>query len=182
MCTNYYTKWLSLYRQWHWVVLRSEEIDFQMSIAKYSNYYFMCKSFLFFRSLVFLEPYSGFEPETDEWKSPMLPVTPIGQYLPSWIWTKVLLACKASAINHLGEGELVAGMGADPTATKIWASCVCRYSCNSCSCWNRTNIKCFRGTCTTVILTNNIPMPENDSELQVPQTCVLPINTTPGMK
>lgn len=47
-------------------------------------------------------------------------------------------------------------MGADPTATKIWASCVCRYPCNSCSCWNRTNIKWFRVTCTTVILTNNI--------------------------
>ena len=61
----------------------------------------------------------------------------------------------SSAIYQLGEGELVAGMGADPTATKIWASCVCRYSCNSCSCWNRTNIKCFRGTCTTVILTNS---------------------------
>lgn len=46
-------------------------------------------------------------------------------------------------------------MGADPTATKIWASCVCRYSCNNCSCWNRTNIKWFRVTCTTVILTNS---------------------------
>ena len=51
--------------------------------------------------------------------------------------------------------HLVAGMGADSTATKIWASCVCRYSCNNCSCWNLTNIKCFRGICTTVILTNN---------------------------
>lgn len=46
-------------------------------------------------------------------------------------------------------------MGADPTDTKIWASCVCRYSCNNCSCWNRTNIKCFRSICTTVVLTNS---------------------------
>ena len=27
---------------------------------------------------MFVEPYARFEPATDEWKSPMLPVTPIG--------------------------------------------------------------------------------------------------------
>lgn len=35
-------------------------------------------------------------------------------YLPSWIRTKVLLACKASAITRLGEGELVLDKGFEP--------------------------------------------------------------------
>ena len=37
-----------------------------------------------------------------------------GYYLPSWIRTKVLLACKASAITRLGEGELVLDKGFEP--------------------------------------------------------------------
>lgn len=45
----------------------------------------LCVKVFYFLDLWFLEPYSGFEPETSVWKTEMLPVTPIGQYLPSWI-------------------------------------------------------------------------------------------------
>lgn len=79
----------------------------------------LCVKVFYFLDLWFLEPYSGFEPETSVWKTEMLPVTLIGQYLPYWSRTSVITVCKTVAINHLGEGELVAGMGADPTATKI---------------------------------------------------------------
>lgn len=79
----------------------------------------MCKSFLFFRSLV-LKRYLGFEPRYLEWKSNTLNQTMlITQYLPYWSRTSVIFRCKRNAINQLGEGELVAGVGADPTATKI---------------------------------------------------------------
>ena len=125
-----------------------------MSIAKYSNYYFMCKSFLFFRSLVFRALFGIWT--RNRWVEIIYVASYTNRtYLPYWSRTSVIFRCKRNAINQLGEGELVAGMGADPTATKIWASCVCRYPCNSCSCWNRTNIKWFRVTCTTVILTNS---------------------------